>query len=224
MDAICSAAPSRQLNPLAGRPRASEREARTDTLIATAAELFMQNGYGATSLSAIARAARVAVRTIYVKFGGKAGLLQAIIARSHEGYLDLLADGQAVQQPLPCVLRDFSQRFLALVLSPNAIAMQRAVIAEAHTHPELAQIFYRSGLEATRTLLANFFARPEIRLQLRADAPLHLLPVHLINCIVGDHFQRFLCTPEQLLAAQDAHALEQRLSLFYRAALVQPSN
>jgi hypothetical protein len=63
----------------AGRPKASDVEARMQDLIDAAARLFLANGYTRTSLEAIARAARVAVRTIYVKFGGKAGLLDAVL-------------------------------------------------------------------------------------------------------------------------------------------------
>lgn len=203
-----------------GRPRASELEARSDMLVTAAAALFRKQGYGATSLHAIAREARVAVRTIYVKFGGKAGLLRAVIERSHQGYRSLLLECTSSQQPLARIVDDFSERFLQLVLSPDAVALQRTVIAEAQSHPELAHTFYQCGLALTRTLLAEFFSRPEIRSQLRQDAVPHLLPVHLINCIVGDHFQRFLAHPEQLRQAGDRQALEQRLAFFYRAALI----
>ena len=55
----------------AGRPKAADVEARTQELLQVAATLFLKNGYTKTSLESIARAAHVAVRTIYVKFGGK---------------------------------------------------------------------------------------------------------------------------------------------------------
>ena len=58
----------------AGRPRAADMEARMENLLHTAGCLFLEKGYGKVSLEMIAREAHVAVRTIYVKFGGKAGL------------------------------------------------------------------------------------------------------------------------------------------------------
>ena len=62
----------------AGRPRAADKEARHLALLHTAKRLFLEKGYSKVSLEMIAREAHVAVRTIYVKFGGKAGLLSLI--------------------------------------------------------------------------------------------------------------------------------------------------
>src|SRR5471032_2921 len=70
----------------AGRPRAADKEARLQNLLHTAAQLFLEKGYSKVSLEMITRQAHVAVRTIYVKFGGKAGLLNAIIANGRARY------------------------------------------------------------------------------------------------------------------------------------------
>src|SRR6478672_3052280 len=71
---------------MAGRPKAADVEARMQELLQTAAALFLKNGYTKTSLESIARAAHVAVRTIYVKFGGKAGLLHAVLAAKRDRF------------------------------------------------------------------------------------------------------------------------------------------
>ncbi|WP_219837446.1 helix-turn-helix domain-containing protein [Paenibacillus sp. R14(2021)] len=57
----------------------ADREGRRHLLLHLAAALFAERGYGKVSLEMIAREAHVAVRTIYVKFGGMAGILKAII-------------------------------------------------------------------------------------------------------------------------------------------------
>ena len=64
---------------VAGRPKAAEAEARLQELVAIAGELFLEKGYSKVSLDMIARRARVAVRTIYVKFGGKSGLFREVL-------------------------------------------------------------------------------------------------------------------------------------------------
>ena len=71
----------------AGRPRSSEREARIHDLIHTAGQLFLKHGYRNVSLEMLAREAHVAVRTIYVKFGGKAGLLNAVLVANRDAVL-----------------------------------------------------------------------------------------------------------------------------------------
>src|ERR1700749_1105878 len=47
--------------------------------LAAATELFLADGYVATTLEAVARRARVAARTVYVRFGTKAALFKRVI-------------------------------------------------------------------------------------------------------------------------------------------------
>lgn len=56
-----------------------ERADRTrQAVIAAGRELFLRDGYAATTVAAIAEAASVSVETIYKSFGGKSGLLRTI--------------------------------------------------------------------------------------------------------------------------------------------------
>ena len=48
-------------------------------IVAAATELFLADGYVATTLEAVARRARVAARTVYVRFGTKAALFKRVI-------------------------------------------------------------------------------------------------------------------------------------------------
>ena len=58
--------------------RERARQAR-DQIAGIAEELFLSRGYAATTVAAIAAQARVSVETIYKGFGGKPGLVRAII-------------------------------------------------------------------------------------------------------------------------------------------------
>jgi AcrR family transcriptional regulator len=63
-----------------------ERARQTREQIVDAAEaLFLSDGYAATTVAAIAAAARVSVETIYKGFGGKPGLVRAIVERGLAG-------------------------------------------------------------------------------------------------------------------------------------------
>ncbi|MES2300013.1 MAG: TetR/AcrR family transcriptional regulator [Pseudomonadota bacterium] len=208
----------------AGRPRASELEARMHSLVETAACLFLQKGYSKVSLEMIAREAHVAVRTIYVKFGGKAGLFSAVLVANRSRFFSDMSAMATDQRPLRDIIDDFAARFLALITAPAALSMQRMVIAEAKSNPEMAQTFYQSGPQETRAILAGFFARPDIRAQLLADVDVEQLPVYLLNCIMGDQFLRFLLE-EHESARVDEHemaALRRRMLMFYRSVLRQP--
>jgi AcrR family transcriptional regulator len=176
----------------AGRPRAADAEQRTLELLETAAHLFMEKGYSNVSLEMIAKQARVAVRTIYVKFGGKAGLFMAVINTWREHFLANMDDLDTTVRPLREVLTDFSLRFMAMINSPAAVATHRMVIAESLSNPELGEAFFEAGPKQTREVLLRLFSRPDIRAQLRDDIPPELMPVHLLNCILGDQLKRYL--------------------------------
>ena len=203
----------------AGRPRHCDREAREDHLLNTAAALFIKNGYSGTSLDLIAREARVAVRTIYIKFGGKAGLLSALITRRRTRYTAHLGDLASDTRPLLMVMTDYGMRFLALVSAPESIALQRMVIIESHCNPELGHTAYRSGIVQTYALLSRFFERPDIRAQLRDNVDLRQVPALLISCVIGDPLHHVLFGSEQLTRSACEMALAGRLELFLRGVL-----
>jgi len=202
----------------AGRPKASEVEARTRELIDVAGCLFLKHGYTGVSLDAIAREARVAVRTIYVKFGGKAGLLKAVLTARRARFFPV-GKMDVDQRPLREVIGEFAGVFYDMLCEPDAMALQRVVIAEAGSNPELAEAFYEAGPRATREMLERYFARPDVRAQLRAGVPVSLLPSHLIACINGDPAMRFLFPQRQPAREEARRLLAERLELFYHSIL-----
>jgi AcrR family transcriptional regulator len=205
----------------AGRPRACELEARNNNLIQTAGELMLKHGYGKVSLETIAREAHVAVRTIYVKFGGKAGLFQAVLLANRSRFFTA-GEVESDMRPLRQVISEFSLQFFDMITAPEALSMQRMVIAEAASNPELSTSFYDAGPRQTREMLTRYFARDDIRAQLRDDLALELVPTFLLNCVQGEYFGRFLFQPVPQARDDVVKALEQRLDLFYRSVLRAP--
>lgn len=202
----------------AGRPKACEVEARTHELIDTAARLILKRGYTKVSLEAIAREAHVAVRTIYVKFGGKAGLLNAVMESRRDRFFRL-GDLETDTRPFKEIVDDFARHLLDLLSAQEPVSLQRVVIAEAAVNPELAQTFFDAGPKLMRDALDRFFARPAIRAQLRDDLPFDQLPTHLITCISGDMLGRLLFPQRAPARDEMLRQLDGRLSLFYRGVL-----
>ena len=190
-------------------------------LVYTAGSMFLKNGYAKVSLEAIAREAHVAVRTIYVKFGGKSGLLRAALEQRRDSFFgsgEMLAD----QRPFKVIVDDFSRRFLKLMDSPDVKAMQRVVMAEAADNPELAQTFYEHGPRRTIDMLVAFFARPDVKALLRDGITPEQAAKHLILCVKGDLLRCFLFTTEVISPDEIRVQLEQRLDLFYHGVLRAP--
>ncbi len=70
-------------------PRRREQAAATrQVVVAAARHLFERDGYTATSIAAVAGAARVTPRTIYLGFETKAGLLRAVWNSALRGNVD----------------------------------------------------------------------------------------------------------------------------------------
>jgi AcrR family transcriptional regulator len=207
-----------------GRPKAADAEARLQELVMTAAQLFMDKGYNKVSLEMIAKQARVAVRTIYVKFGGKAGLFAAVIAAGRNHFFANMDDVDTTTRPLRDVLFDFGLHLTSLLTSPIAISLHRMVIAESQSNPELAQAFFDVGPAQTRAHLIRLFSRPDIRAQLRDDVPLDMLVIQLLNCLMGDQIRRYLFQPQGLPAMDDIHRqLNIGLDMFLGGALRRPA-
>ena len=199
----------------AGRPKAEEVEARTVELLRTAGELFLEKGYGNVSLEMIARAAQVATRTIYVKFGGKAGLITAMIDAKRESYLSSLA---LVEDPRPVqeALKDYADKLHTLLNLPESLALHRMVVSEAQANPDLVEAFYKSGPGITMEAVRRYLERPDVRAQLRKDLPFDQLPTFLANCVIGDSLARVLGRPRTDTTKE---ALEARMAMFFRAVL-----
>jgi AcrR family transcriptional regulator len=69
------------VNSPAGLPplRQAQVAHTEERILAAATELFLAEGYPATTLAAVARRARVGARTVYVRFGTKAALFKRVI-------------------------------------------------------------------------------------------------------------------------------------------------
>jgi TetR/AcrR family transcriptional repressor of mexJK operon len=205
----------------AGRPKASDAEARMHELVHIAGTLFLKHGYTKVSLEAIAREAHVAVRTIYVKFGGKSGLLSAALEQRRDRFFgsgEMLAD----QRPLKQIVDGFGLRFLDLMASPDVIAMQRVVMTEAAANPELAETFYKHGPRRTNDMLTAFFRRADIHAQLRDGVTPEQAARHLVSCVKGDQLRCFLFARQAETEEENVLRLHQRLDLFYHGVLRQP--
>ncbi|SFU35431.1 TetR/AcrR family transcriptional regulator [Pseudoduganella namucuonensis] len=202
-----------------GRPRAADAEARVQDLVETARRLFLSKGYSKVSLEMIAKEARVAVRTIYVKFGGKAGLFTAVIGAGRQSFFANMDDLDTTRRPLRELLLEFGGRFMALVNSPTVIALHRMVIAETHSNPELAAAFYEVGPKQTRDILMRFFSRPDVRQRLREDMGAEALAVHLLNCIMGDQLKRYLFVLPPMSETEARQQVREGVDLFLGGAL-----
>jgi len=159
-----SAAPRRELpKSRGGRPTKSAAIERDQRLIEVATRLFLDRGFDATSLDAVAEAARVSKPTVYSRYGDKRGLFAAVLRREISRWLAPLsaaaetqissASDISVEQRLV----EIGREMLSLTCGPDAVAFSRMMTSQAINFPDVAKLGKEEGwLKAVGTT-ARFF-------------------------------------------------------------------
>jgi len=138
--------------------RVAETEER---ILAAARDLFVRDGYAATSLTAVADAARVGHRTVYVRFGSKAELLKRVVDVAIVGDTQNV-DMQGRDWYQAALTAPTTDERIRLFADGSAALMARAgdVFAVAQqaepVEPVIADAA-RAGRAATRDSLRGFF-------------------------------------------------------------------
>jgi TetR/AcrR family transcriptional repressor of mexJK operon len=142
-----------------GRPSRLESERLSDRILDVATALFLGEGFGATSIEAVAKRAGVSKRTFYHRFSGKEMLFEAVVRRMIERWTPAF-DAALLEAPsLAISLRRAAEHMLKVAVTPEALALHRMVIAEARRFPELARILHELGAAAGIERLAGEFER-----------------------------------------------------------------
>lgn len=121
-----------------------------------ATELFVHNGYAATSLVDIAKGAGVATRTLYQHFGDKEALFRDVIFARDTGAVlapPVLEAGDTLQSALMKTARYMH----TYSLRPRPIDLMRLMIAESKRFPELMRGVGTAAFARFRRNIARMF-------------------------------------------------------------------
>lgn len=154
---------------------AHERESsqagrKLDIVTRAARQLFLDQGFSATSMDAIAKAASVSKATLYAYFPSKEALFASLIVAECEG----------LQRDLPLpklsaglseALREFAKQYLHTFIHRKDVAFVRIIANESGRFPVLARLFYESGPQATVRRLSGFLEEARAEKLLEFDDP-----------------------------------------------------
>ncbi len=170
----------RNVKRTGGRPSREEASRLPDKIMDAAAHLFFTEGYGATSIEAIVAKAQISKRTFYHRFPDKAAVFKAVVHRVIHQLrppdVQPLFEGKSLED----ILLGLAQVILRASLSPQSLALQRVMLAEALRFPELALIMNEEGarkeaITRIAALLAKNAAKKETNAVFAAEQFLQMV-------------------------------------------------
>jgi AcrR family transcriptional regulator len=138
--------------------RQEQARRNRDTVIGAAERRFLRDGYGVTTIAAIAADAGVSADTIYKSFGGKPGLVRAIRTRALEGEGAVPAerrsdDLQAREPDARKIIAAWGT--LVTEIAPRAAPILLLIRAAAATDPEVLALLEEMDADRLRRMTEN---------------------------------------------------------------------
>jgi TetR/AcrR family transcriptional repressor of mexJK operon len=152
--------------------RSQNREARRAAIVAVARSAFLEHGYAATSMSTIATQMGGSKGTLWAYFPCKEDLFTAVLDDVTASFRQNLDDALRPGRDCHTTLLDFSQRFLAKMLNPDTIRLQRLIVGEGGRFPEIGRIFYARGPQFVLERLSDYVRGRMEAGDLRNDDPM----------------------------------------------------
>ena len=197
-----------------GRPSREASALLGDRILEVATELFLDLGYGATSIEQIVARARISKRTFYYRFPDKAALFAAVVRRIADGLRPPAVAGLFVGGSLEEVLTRLAEAILRAVLHPQALALHRVILAESGRFPELAEVVANrsAGREAIERIGA-LLQRDVTTRGLSLDAS-HFAATQFLQMVIASPQRRALGIGIPMTAAELDVWARQSITLF----------
>jgi len=175
-------------------PDLSRSDAKRRAILDVASEVFLAQGYAATSMSEIAAKLGGSKGTLYNYFRSKEELFSAFIVDTCQGpamtYFDPLppiGEGRSVRESLI----ELGMSLMEFLHVEQVIAMHRLVVAEVGRFPELGRMFYEAGPRKGELRFAEFFEAAMAAGHVPQDDPI-MVGQRLKDLVLSDVYLRCL--------------------------------
>jgi len=163
---------------------------RRSEILDVAGEIFLEQGYAAASMSAIAARLGGSKGTLYNYFTSKEELFRAYVERQCALSAETIFGGDIESSDIAALLTDLGFRYLTRLTSDDKMRHLRTVIAEAGRNPEIGAMFFETGPGSGRRRLAAIFERAAAERRLNAPDPLRAADQFLALCQATLYKQR----------------------------------
>lgn len=160
------------LTPKCLGKREARKQDRRAAILGIAKRHFMEQGYAAVSMSAIASELGGSKGTLWSYFASKEELFDACVDEATRDYREQVMELLVPSDNLQATLCAFIRSLLRKITSRDAIQLHRVIHAEVERSPEMGAIFFRRGPQRTRELLATYLQDAMHKGQLRTSDPM----------------------------------------------------
>jgi TetR/AcrR family transcriptional repressor of mexJK operon len=181
-------------------PRPESTQAATDdkaaAVLAGARSVFLAHGFSAATTDMIQQAAGVSKATVYARYATKEALFKAVIEAECDRFLGAVRTTAIHSRKLPDVLAALAHAYLHRVLSPDTLALFRAVVGEAPRFPALARQFYLVGPHGFNVIVERHLEEAAARGEVDfSSVGLEMAAIHFVNLVRGEAQMQCLTHP-----------------------------
>ena len=146
-------------------------QARREAMLDAAEQLFGQQGFDDTTLSAIVARSGGSLATLYKLFETKEGLLTQVLQRRPDQARAVIAEVRALGLPPAAMLREMLLRLRAKALTEENIRLVRAMVAQSIRDETFSQQFRGEHLERAIAEMSEVFVEMQTNGQISSDDP-----------------------------------------------------
>lgn len=195
---------------------------KREAILNAGCRLFLEYGYGAVTMDAIARDANVSKRTVYSHFANKEQLFAGVMTAMCDLLGDRALPAETPEGSLEQVLEMFGGKFVNLVTSPNGIALFRIVVGEAARFPELGASFYATGPKRLIDVIAAYLKEQDRKGTLTVPDAERAAMQFLDLAKSGVHLRLLLGVGGEATEAEKEDAVRQAVACFLRVYEPRP--
>lgn len=209
--------------PISAKPIAARRggrltEARRQEIVALVAPLFLDRGYEQVTIDDIVAHIGGSKRTLYDRFGGKAGLFEMVIkeycAKVHRDLFAGIEQHKDIEKQLVAI----GTHFLNMILDPSILEQHRLMVSMGRNFPSVAQMFFQAGPQSAYALIAGWIERQQKSGKIGPGNP-NILSELFLDMLTGKHQLALLTSSFSSTSADDiAVTVKAAAKLFLRGA------
>ncbi|MCP9320626.1 TetR/AcrR family transcriptional regulator [Acetobacter persici] len=188
-------------------------QARRESFIKAAGELFIAHGFNAVTMESIAGAAKASKVTLYNYFPSKELLFEAFVIEAGKGVPEAMEQAKEETDLHRC-LSKVGRVFIEITGRPEIVRVNRLIISEAERAPQLSRIFYENGPKRAQEAVKDILADLMKRNLLRTSDPLRAADIFVALCNAGIMEKQLWCIEPPPALSERQAAVEEAVDIF----------